>query len=149
MVTKFYDTGCTLLGISHLQHSRVVLLSNLCQNLEGVKISTNFVKVARVEYGLDSVKIEVFEVSWFDMLTNIDSLHNDHLLWNVAGKLVLLSLSKTFLKRVSALHDLSFINVEIHVNALNFWVRIWESLECFEKVFTPRRILARWDSLWT
>ena len=80
VVAKLDDAGCTFLGICHLEHIWVVLLSYLCQNLEGVKISTNFVKVTRVKDGLDSVEVEVFEVSWFDVLTNIDSLHDHHLL---------------------------------------------------------------------
>ena len=57
-----------------------------------------------------------------------------------------MSLSKAFLKGVCTLHDLSFIDVEVHIDALNFWVGIRESFECFEQVFTPRRIFARGDS---
>ena len=142
VVAKLDDAGCAFLGICHLEHIRVVLLSYLCQNLEGVQIGTNFVEVARVKDGLDSVEVEVFEVSWFDVLTDVDSLHDHHLLCDVAGKFVLLSLGQAFLKGVSTLHDLSFINVETHVDALNFGMCIREPLKCFEKVFTPLRIFA-------
>ena len=57
-----------------------------------------------------------------------------------------MSLRKAFLKGVCTLHDLSFIDVEVHIDALNFGVGIRESLECFEQVFTPGRIFARGDS---
>ena len=62
MISQGVDSRRTSGRICHLQHQRVVLLSDLPQEEECIQVCSHFVEIRRVEDRLDAVQVKVIKI---------------------------------------------------------------------------------------
>ena len=129
-IAELINSGHTLHRISHHQHICIVLLGNLRQNLEGIKISSHLINVSGVEESLDMVEVDTLKVGRFQVIDDVVTLLDDQLHRHELREALFLLWCESLCQSILTLKDALLIQTQILVDQVHFRDSFGELREC-------------------